>query len=193
MAFSRLVCRSVKLPIFSCPNCGAMDVKEFDHIFRSYHAALCVYAARLVKDAHLAEDLVEDVFMKVLQRSSFRKEVSDWRTFLYVAVRNTCYKHLQKSYELSPLDTGLLESPEEVNEEVLYTEIYNQIMYAIDQLPDKCGKVIRMAYLENKHTDEIASELGVTESTVYNQKARGLSLLRKMLSGLAFYSFFHVQ
>lgn len=170
-----------------------MDVQEFDHIFRRYHAALCVYATRLVKDAHLAEDIVEEVFMKVLQRNPFKKAVSDWRTFLYVSVRNSCYKHLQRSNPLGQLSPSLLEAPDETDGEVLYTEVYNQVMYALDALPDKCGKVIRMAYLENKSTTEIASTLGVTESTVYNQKARGLSLLRKMLSGVAFYSFFHMN
>ncbi|WP_199119902.1 RNA polymerase sigma factor [Pedobacter sp. ASV28] len=170
-----------------------MRQSEFDHIFLSYHAALCSYAKGIVRDAHIAEDLVEDVFMTVLQRNPLKPPIIDWRNFLYAAVRKTCYKHLGRTAPLQPLEAAALEASEEIDNEQLYREIYRQVMQALDELPDKCGKVIRMSFMDNKSTSEIAQELGITESTVYNHKAKGLSLLRKMLSGVAFYSFFHLH
>lgn len=170
-----------------------MRQSEFDHIFQTYHAALCVYATRLVKDSHIAEDLVEDVFIRVLQRSPLKAKVEDWRTFLYISVRNTCFKHLKQTHAFVPIDIELLDISDNIDSEQLYVETYRQIWAAIEQLPDKCGKVIRMSFLENKSTSEIADALDITESTVYNQKARGIALLKKMLSGVAFYSFLHLH
>jgi len=187
----------VKSPIFIAPGCEhkhtVMDPKSFDHIFLSYHPALCVYATGIVGDAHVAEDLVEDVFIKVLQRSMLKSPIEDWRAYLYLAVRNTCFKYLKRSLKFSPLELAGIEASEDSGDEFLHAEVFRQVMQAIEALPDKCGKVIRMSYLEEKSTPEIATALGVTESTVYNQKARGLSLLKKMLSGAAFYSFFYLN
>lgn len=170
-----------------------MRQSEFDHIFTTYHAALCVYATKLVRDSHVAEDLVEEVFMKVLQRSPLKSRVEDWRPFLYISVRNTCFKYLKKAQAFVPMEAELLQIKDELDHEQVYVEIYQQVLAAIGQLPDKCGKVIRMSFLEQKSTAEIAEALHITESTVYNQKARGIALLKKMLSGVAFYSFLHLH
>jgi len=162
---------------------------EFDHIFRTYHAALCVYARGIVNDAHIAEDLVEDVFLNIWQRDDRKKAiVGDWRPFLYISVRNRCYSYLRQYKKTVPVEAIPLSIADEEDMEILYIEINRQVMQALDKLPEQCGKVVRMSYLENLSTSEIASRLGITESTVYNHKKRGISLLKEMLSGAVFYS-----
>lgn len=165
-----------------------MNSAQFDHIFRTYHASLCAYATGIVQDAHIAEDLVEDVFLKLLQREE-KPEILEWRAYLYLAVRNTCLNFLKRQSRIRPLDTIDTDAVSyEEESEILYIETFRRVMQAIDQLPDQCAKVIRMAYLENQSTKAIADKLGITESTVYNQKARGITLLKKMLPSAIVFS-----
>jgi RNA polymerase sigma-70 factor (family 1) len=167
-----------------------MTRQDFDHIFNSYHAALCIFATGLVGDMYIAEDLVEDVFIRVWQRDEKKMAVEDYRSFLYQAVRNSSFKYLKQAKSIQ-LDHSLpLEVADEENMEHLHIEINRQMMLALEQLPSQCSKVVQMVYIENLPTPEIALQLGITESTVYNHKARGISLLRKMLSRRAFQSLF---
>ncbi len=54
---------------------------------------------------------------------------------------------------------------------------------AVDTLPEQCRKVIKMTFEEGKKPKEIALALGITISTVNNQKMRGLNLLKDRLPG----------
>lgn len=62
-----------------------------------------------------------------------------------------------------------------------------EISQAIAQLPEQCRRVMKMSYEQGMSGKEIADAMQITVSTVNNQKARGIILLRKMLSikGLA--------
>lgn len=167
-----------------------MTKEEFDHIFISYHASLCGFANGLVHDVHIAEDLVSDVFMKVWERKHTMSLVIDYRPYLYQSVRNCCYTYLKQAKRFNFQEDVPFEIANEEDLEIVHIEITRQVMVALEQLPSQCSKVIKMAYLDNLSTSEIASQLGITESTVYNQKAKGKSLLRKLLSQRAFQSFF---
>jgi RNA polymerase sigma-70 factor (ECF subfamily) len=61
------------------------------------------------------------------------------------------------------------------------SEIHAAVHQAIQQLPPKCREVFRLHYLQGMDYEEIAKELKVSISTVRNQKARALALLRKQM------------
>ncbi|WP_432422771.1 sigma factor [Terrimonas ginsenosidimutans] len=68
-------------------------------------------------DSHRAEDLVEEVFIKVLQRNPLKSRVEDWRSFLYMSVRNTCFKHIRNTRPLQLLAVELHYMQEGIDKE----------------------------------------------------------------------------
>jgi RNA polymerase sigma factor (sigma-70 family) len=71
----------------------------------------------------------------------------------------------------------------EVYNRILYIELLQQIEDAMDRLPFSQQAVFRKSFLEGKTTDEIASETGMTESSIFTQKSKAVSALRKLLKG----------
>lgn len=72
-------------------------------------------------------------------------------------------------------------SEDDILVEIYRSELMQQLCSAIEQLPDKYGYGIKMAFIDGLKNHEIAEKLGIPVSAVNTQKARGLVALRKIL------------
>lgn len=155
-----------------------MSSKEFEIYFRRLYLPLGMYALRIVDDADIAEDIVQEAFLKTWEKLETGVEISNFNAFMYKCVRNECLTYLssQKEYvgeEFIP----------EVGEEKIDTSIRDaRIWKAIDELPEKCREIFLMSKRDGYSNEEIADELGISIKTVKNQMAKAFSRLREALS-----------
>jgi RNA polymerase sigma factor (sigma-70 family) len=71
------------------------DDKALAYIFKLYHKGLCYFARQLVNDDRQAEDIVADTFLKLWQRHTDFKTLSNIKNFLYITTRHSCYDYLK--------------------------------------------------------------------------------------------------
>lgn len=161
------------------------DERAFDQVFRKFYAALVFFARRFMPLEGMAEEIVQDTLFKLWQkRGDFHSFIS-LKAFLYISTRNACLDGIDREKRKLNrdnhwfLETEHLES--NVEELIIQTEVLQEIRYAINLLPDQCRKIMKMSYEQSMSGKEIAEAMQITVSTVNNQKARGLSLLRKNL------------
>jgi len=162
---------------------GSSDA--FDRLFTRFYAPLCFFAENILKDKQAAEDMVQDMLLKVWQRQGNFEQFTALRSFLYTGVRNACFNQLEKlkvkaRHEGHALANSV--SDADSLHLMIRAEVVRQLYAVMDTLPEQCRKVIRMTFEEGMKPKEIADELGVTISTVNNQKMRGLKLLKDRLS-----------
>ncbi|PSL29144.1 RNA polymerase sigma-70 factor [Chitinophaga ginsengisoli] len=165
-----------------------MNAKHFSTIYRDLYSPLCYFAEKILKDRFKAEEVVADVFEKLWNMKT-AEDIENIKAFLYTATRNQCLdqleqrqirqKHHKVLLQLSPL------AEDEILKEIYFTEALREISQAVHTLPEQCRKVITMTYENGLSTKEIADQLGVTVSTVKTQRARGISIIRKLLSSRA--------
>lgn len=158
----------------------------FDLVFHRLYSPLCLFARRILDDDYTAEDLVQDVFVKLWQKHLDFDSLSSIRAFLYISVKNACFNYLEKDkVKLKHQDYVLandLFDEQSVLHGIIEAEVMQSMISAIEILPDQCRKIIKMTFLEGLKPKEIAAQLGIAVSTVNNQKMRGLSILRSKLS-----------
>ncbi|MNE60883.1 ECF RNA polymerase sigma factor RpoE [compost metagenome] len=133
----------------------------------------------------MAEEIVQDNLFKLWQkRVDFHSFIS-MKAFLYISTRNACLDGIDREKrKLNRDNHWFLEtehSESNVEELIIQTEVLQEIRNAINLLPDQCRKIMKMSYEQSMSGKEIAEAMQITVSTVNNQKARGLSLLRKSL------------
>lgn len=160
------------------------DDKAFGVIYEKFYAALCFFALRLTNDRAAAEDIVQEILCKLWQKHQDFEDLGAIKAFLYISTRNACMNHLVAVQRKEKHHLELEKMPlqqTEVNE-VIYAEALREITAALGSLPDQCAKVMRMLYQEGLRPQEIADSLGITVSTVYNQRMRGVAILRSRLS-----------
>lgn len=166
------------------------DTYAFDYIFHKFYGALCLFATRLTSDKFTAEEIVQDIFCKLWSKHTDFHSLHSIKAFLYISTRNASMNALKKQSRKMKHDLEFAffkdGSEEPFLNEIIYIEALREISAEVNALPDQCGKIIKMIFEDGLQPKEIADKLDIAISTVYNQKMRGLSILRKRLSDRGF-------
>ena len=167
----------------------------FNYFFEEYYAALTYHAFRIVKNMPVAEEIASEAFIKLWERHQGFDRIASIRSFLYTTTHNAGLNWLRQQKRTSERlkELAYLSEYAELNkfQSIVETETYREIFIAIRSLPSQCRKIFKKLYVEGKDYKQIAEELGLAVSTVHNQKARGITLIRKKiaLSVLFFFQF----
>ncbi|RZK41097.1 MAG: RNA polymerase sigma-70 factor [Pedobacter sp.] len=166
------------------------DQNAFSQIFKQFYQPLCFFCNRLITDSATAEEIVQDILIKVWDKKEDFSSLSSIKAFLYISTRNASMNFIDKQQRQQRRERELLYSIDELEEpiiqDIIYTEVLNEIRTEINNLPEQCGKIIKMLYEEEMKPQEIAEELNIKVSTVYNQKMRGIAILKTRLAGATF-------
>lgn len=174
------------------------DATAFEELVRRYERPLYNFILRSVRRRERADELLQDVFMKVVQRSSDFKGNSKFSTWLYTIARNLCIDHSRKMVfrrhksldapgRSGPGDEGptLLDrtaGAAETDRAAIAKNLQSRIAAAVDELPDDQREVFLLRQVEGLAFKEIASILDVPENTVKSRMRYALERLQRGLS-----------
>lgn len=160
---------------------------DVEAIFKKYYGSLCYYADRHVADTEIAADIVQDIFVNLLESSNSFSSTEHLRNYLYIAVRNSCLNFLHKNMLKERHEQYILKNEplaEFPDEEVLTAEVYRRLKEAVDELPQECRKILYLSYFDGMGNEQIAEQLQLSVNTVRAQKMRGKKILKDKLSNL---------
>jgi len=161
----------------------------FNDIFLSYEKTLYQLSLHLCKDADLARDIVNDVFLKLWEIRSQIHEIHSIEGYLFVLTRNKVMDHLRKASSDQRLKQAIWEAMKDnstTEEDLLETkELQRQLQSAINQLPPQ-SKAVYLLRDEGYDYREIAEKLKISRHTVKNHVSAALKSLRKTLHLLFF-------
>jgi len=159
---------------------------SWESAFQAHYVELCEYVLRFVGSAEAAQDLVQDLFLRLWDSRGPRDASRLTRPYLYVAARNRALKHLRHrrvvaawiaraaSEEIPPSDT-----PEDL---CLRGELDEAVQQAIAELPARCRAIFVLRRREQLSYREIATRLGISLGTVKSQMWRATLRLRARLA-----------
>jgi len=151
-----------------------------------FYGPLCLFAIKLLSDRPAAEDIAGESFIKLWNKRSDFESVQNVKAFLFITTRNACLNWLKRAKRdnLSKKQLAYLTSEREdfILNEIIRAEVLKEIMHEIEQLPEQCGKVLKLGYLQGLKNQEIADLLQISVHTVKNQKARAIQLLKIKLN-----------
>ena len=161
------------------------DAQAFEHLFKAYCQPLINFARRFVRDVQIAENIVQDVFLKIWTNRIKLNPSLNIKTYLFTAVRNQTLNHLRhaKMEKDSVADMQLITTPVKTPENGWKEkELATSIQQAINELPKKCQTIFLMNRFDQLTYQEIADILNLSIKTVETQMGRALKFLRKRLS-----------
>lgn len=153
-------------------------------LFGRYYRPLVLYADEYLKDQSAAEDLVQELFVKLWEGDYLLNIVeTNLGTYLYSAVRNKCRSYFEKKDVLrGRKELGYVDVPVEfvsgIDEERM-----DQVMKEVDLLPDRTRQIVECVMLRELKYKEAAAELQISVNTVKFLLNKGVARLRERLAG----------
>lgn len=155
-------------------------------LYERYAPMVRRYVAGRVGDSQLAEDICNDVFVKVIESLS-RYEDRGWpfSAWLYrIAYARTMDIMRQSRRRPSvPLDEGLSGDGEPLDETILTRIAYHEVQQMMGVLTSDQRTVLRLRFDEDRSLAEVAQSLGRTVGSVKALQHRGLARLAEEIAG----------
>jgi RNA polymerase sigma-70 factor, ECF subfamily len=156
---------------------------QFEQLFKSHYKLLCNISNNIVKNSRAAEDIVQDVFMKLWQKKDELQIHSNIGGYLYRATTNASIDYLkQNSNVISLKQVNYYQATDDAAEKnVMQKELQKSIDKALRNLPPKCRAIFVLSRFEGMKYKEIAQHLGLSVKTVENQMGIALDKLKTEL------------
>jgi RNA polymerase sigma-70 factor (family 1) len=160
------------------------DEKAYAYLMDTYHHKLCVYANSLIKNRYSAEDIVQNVFIRVWELRMRLNPNFSIKSFLYKSVYNEFIDLYRKNQSLIPIEKiyfNALNSAVKEDDSEAFDRIINVLNKEIQNLPPKCKNIFILSKKEGLTNIEIAEHLEISIKTVETQITKAFSILRATL------------
>ncbi len=169
------------------------DVGAFEQLFRTYYEPLAAFALIYVASPVAAEEVAQDVLVRVWERRDRWVVAGNLRGYLYSAARNRAIDHVRRERlaarrerDMAPEGAAraMAEDAEgrEADHAVRVRELEGAVARAIAALPARCRETVLLRWQHDLTRAETAVALGVTVKAVEAQMTRALKALRISLA-----------
>ncbi len=148
--------------------------EEVVKVWNGMNDRLTNFVKGKVHDTELAEDIVQDVFLKVFSKSDTVRNKDKLASWIYQITRNEIINHFRKVTFYNPS----IEIAEEVYEETLTSEVAECVRPVIDSLPEKYREALILSDIENIPQKEIAERLNISYSGLKSRVQRAREMLK---------------
>jgi RNA polymerase sigma-70 factor (family 1) len=148
------------------------DEIAFRQVYCAFYKRLFQFALAIVKTREAAEEIVEDVFVRIWQQRASIPSIQNLRVYLYTATKNASLNYLSKKARESitePFDHIHIEldasgiSPEEI---LITAEMYRKLQEAVEALPPRCKMIFKLVREDGLRYKEIAGILNISVNTI---------------------------
>ena len=157
---------------------------SYKELFDLYYMPLSVYALKFCDSFELAEDIVQELFIKLWDEKLYMKIQGSMAPYLFKSVKNNTLQAMKRKskflFEEIEDQVNRLIEEEKIDIEFLEEE-KAKLFEHIEALPQKSKEVFKVIVLENLKYKEVAEELGVSVNTVKTHYSRALKQLRTSL------------
>ncbi|MDR0544321.1 MAG: sigma-70 family RNA polymerase sigma factor [Odoribacteraceae bacterium] len=157
--------------------------ERVEKLFNEHFDAAVHLARRIVLSREEAEDIVQEVFIRMLDVNL--DALDSLPAFLYACTRNKALDHVRKNARLTrpvALPESSDDSPETLAREIEHAETLSRLAMAIEQLPKQSREVVKLVCLSGCSYKEASRQLGISLATVKTHVYRSFKKIRETLS-----------
>ena len=160
------------------------DERAFETLFIKYYPSLHRYVDRLIGSRYLAEDLVQDVFLRFLRQRSYRP-TRPFKPWLFAVTTNAVRDYLRASSRRppsEPLEAEIMTTAPDPGEVASSRIASAQLSALLQELPLEYRETIALRLFADLALDQIGETLAIPVGTVKSRLSVGLKRLRTLLA-----------
>lgn len=157
------------------------DEEAFRKLFTEFYTSLCLFAKRFVGEEEIAQDIVQEAFLKYWDRHADFDDYHKIKSFLYIVVRHDCLNQLRRTIKNTGTEElAFLGTEDFFHYQVMEEETYRILHHSVESLPPQMRKVIHFT-LKGLKNAEIAQEMNISEHAVHAYKKEAYKKLKLSL------------
>ena len=160
------------------------EKQEFEVLYCRYAPVVERFAMALVKDASVAEDICQNVFLNLWNRRRNLPGKDNISAYLFASTRNAVADWFRRYAKIRTLELGDVDAVVEFAGGLDPERLLAEVNACLAGMPPKRREVFLMSRLYGLSNAEIASVMGLGEKAVEYHMTRALKDLRKKLSGI---------
>lgn len=160
--------------------------QDFKILFDREYNNLCRYAWSYMQDEHMAEDIVQETFIKIWEQKPGLINSGHIKYYLVNAVRNNCISEIRKQQRRKVVFTDTTPEPEPepffhpTAHAEKQTEEMKKLANALNQLPPKCKEVFLLIKLHGMSYKQAAETLDISVKTIENQMGKAIKIFKEL-------------
>lgn len=175
------------------------DHDSFQKLFERYSLPLFRFSFSFLKSKEVAEDVVQEVFLKIWNNRKDIKSNTSFQSYLFTIALNAVRKHFNKLSKQNEMKHNILldfsEDKEEFDDKDGYQFLTEKLDELISRMPEKRREVFIKKKIEGKSLKEIAEECEITPKTVEYHITEAMKFLKEefeklRISGIVFFHLF---
>ena len=156
------------------------DEAAFGEIFKLFYPRLLLFAQAILKSRELAEEVVEDVFLKLWENRKMLPAIKNLHYYLLVAAKHKALDYLEKMkrqavISLDDVDVAFGEITINPENSMISAETIRIIQTIIETLPPRCKLIFRLVKEDGLKYREVAELLNISIKTVETQMSLALT------------------
>ncbi|WP_236980807.1 RNA polymerase sigma factor [Membranihabitans maritimus] len=164
----------------------SLNIQQLHYLYEAYEQRIYAFALSFVKVPHIAEDIVQDVFVKVCEMDIDYSNEKKLQSFLFTITRNHTLNKLRRTVKekeiLSEIKAQAIQSNNDVWENVKGMEVQGHLARAIDTLPPRRREIYQLCKVKGLSYHQTAEYLGVSYQTVNSQMVKAIKSIREYMS-----------
>lgn len=156
--------------------------EALNELLKSIQVPLFRYISSLVNDRALAEDILQEVFIRIYRKLKWLKEPAAFRAWTYQIATREVFRYLKRErhWREQVRDEDKLNLIQaENNNEVFATDLLQQLPELVANLPPRSRAVIVLRYMHEMSLVETAAVLGIPLGTVKSRLSYALEIMRR--------------
>lgn len=153
------------------------DELAFRELYHVFQKRLHCFAFSMVKTREAAEEIVEDVFIRLWNQRAAITGIHSLRVYLYTATKNTALNYLSKKARegvtepFDHIDIALQDGGSTPEQILITTETYQRIRQAVEALPPRCKMIFKLIREDGLKYKEVSEILHISTNTIDTQMA----------------------
>lgn len=158
----------------------------FNYFYKKYSSPLYRKLLKMVRVDVIAEELLQDLFLKVWDKREQIDPTQSFQSYLYRIAEHIVYDYLRKLARETKMQNHVAIKSTEIYEQFengeLEDEIKAKVHEAISRLPEQQKLVFTLCKLEKKSYEEVSAMLGITPGTINTHITRATKTIKNYLN-----------
>jgi RNA polymerase sigma-70 factor (ECF subfamily) len=153
-------------------------------LYQEFSSGVFAYCLKILADRQLAEDVVQETFLKVQQHARSIQKNESFRSWIFRIARNEALMQLRKRQRNGQIDDETVWEEDTPHQQLVMLERSEIVNRLLDGLKHEYKEVLLLSVYENMSYAEIADVTGATEGSVKSRIFRARKAMVERLKGL---------